>query len=128
MTPGVCAEGATCTSNPAGVDFGGRNSQELANCNPPPDLPDCPTQDFVVTNTGPGTSGTPVPSIVVVFTVPGDAPAFEVFSTTCTAPLAPGASCIVTIRGAADDNEDYISRLDVTASPGNTVSATLRIQ
>ncbi len=119
--------GATLSITPGSFDFGGVNQSGLDNCNAPPD-PDCPTTNFVVTNGGPGPTGPISTSFVEIF---NDAPiaAFEVFATTCTGPLAPGASCVITVRGAADGNppQPYESRLVVTATPGGTASATMTI-
>jgi hypothetical protein len=119
--------GAALSINPGGVDFGNLNQGGFETCNPPPDS-DCPTQAFTVTNAGPGPSGPISANIVVVATDPGDAPAFQVFANTCGAALAPGASCTVTVRASTDDNFEYVSRLDVAATPGGTVSASLEAQ
>ncbi|MGZ5340786.1 MAG: hypothetical protein ACXWED_05175 [Solirubrobacterales bacterium] len=114
---------AKLSITPTSFDFGGVNQGGLDNCQPPPDA-DCPTQDFTVSNAGPNASGALAASIVGI-TVPPGIPGFEVFANTCTAPLAPGASCTVTVRFGDDNNSTYVSRLDVTASPGGTASATV---
>jgi hypothetical protein len=101
----------------------------MSGCAPFPTVDDdCPTQDFTVSNAGPGASGVPAASITDIATDPGGQPAFAIVANSCTTSLAPGATCTVTVRGAADNEFEYSSRLDVTASPGTTASATLAIQ
>jgi hypothetical protein len=121
--------GATLSITPTSIDFGGQNAQPMSGCAPfPTEDGDCPTQVFSITNAGPGASGVPAVSITDIATDPGGERAFAVVANTCGAALAPGASCAVTVRGAADNEFEYVSRLDVTATPGTLVSATLQIQ
>jgi hypothetical protein len=117
---------AALSITPTNFDFGGVNQGGLDQCIAPPD-PDCPTQVFTVTNAGPGPSGVPVVSLAHITTDGGGKPGFEVFASTCTAALAPGGSCTVTIRAGDDANFTYISRLNVTASPGGVASATMQV-
>jgi hypothetical protein len=118
--------GAALSITPTSFDFGGVNQGGLDNCLPPPDA-DCPTQNFTVVNAGPGPTGSLVVSLTHITTDGGGTPGFQVFANTCAGVLAPGASCVVTIRAGDDANFTYISRLDVSASPGGTVSATVQV-
>jgi hypothetical protein len=117
---------ATLSITPSNFDFGGVNQGGLDNCNPPPD-PDCPTQVFTVTNAGPGPTGTLVVSLTHLATDGNGTPGFQVFATTCAGALAPGGSCTVTIRAGDDANFTYMSRLDVSATPGSVASATMQV-
>ena len=126
VTPAPLA--ATLSITPTSVDFGSEPAQPMSGCAPFP-MPDgdCPTQNFTVSNGGPGTTGPPAVSITDIATDPGGERAFAVVANGCTIALAPGAICVLTVRGAADNEFAYVSRLDVTASPGNTASASLAI-
>ncbi len=131
-TPAPTAAPAALAISPTSSDFG--TVQHGISC---PLSTDCAIRSFTVTNTGGSPSGTPVPSITVV-TDPaggGNPPAFKIKTndgsspTTCTGALAPGGSCSITVQFAPDDNpggpNQYVSRLDVTGSPGGTAQATL---
>jgi hypothetical protein len=118
--------GATLSITPTNFDFGGVNQGGLDNCQPPPD-PDCPTQNFTVTNAGPGPTGPLSATLVHIATDGGGTPGFQIFANSCVGVLAPGGSCVVTIRAGDDANFTYISRLDVTATPGNLVSASMQV-
>jgi hypothetical protein len=89
------------------------------------------THAFTVTNTGGAPSGAPTVSIVELrnpLIGAGSAAAYTVSTNTCTAPLAPAASCSITVKFAPNSNAGdatYESRLDVSASPGSTASSAL---
>jgi hypothetical protein len=117
----------TLAINPASFDFGTVAHGGFEACVDPD--PDCPTQAFTVTNTGGSTSGVPTASIVEIHN-PETSPiaAFEITANTCTASLAPGATCSLTVKFAPHSNagdEMFSSQLDVSASPGSTVSSVL---
>jgi len=116
----------TLAINPVSFDFGA--VQHGGACAPDPD-PDCPTHAFTVTNTGAASSGVPTASITEIHNpLIGGSAAFTIAANSCTAALAPGASCTITVRFAPSSNagdQMYSSRLDVTASPGSTVSSGL---
>lgn len=127
-TPTTPALGSTLTISPASVNWGNRNQSGFDSCNFGAVDPDCPEQVFTITNSGPGPSGTPVVSMTAN-TVDGNGEFGHLITVNgCTAPLAPGGACLVTTRSAADDNFVYISTLNVSASPGTAVAATLQIQ
>lgn len=87
------------------------------------------SQAFTVTNSGGSTSGVPTASLVELHNSEVEKhAAFVITVNTCTAALAPGASCSLTVRFAPNSNagdQTFSSRLDVTASPGSTVSSVL---
>ena len=118
----------TLAIDPASFDFGNVPHGGFAACQPDPD-PDCPTHAFTVTNTGGGTSGVPSASIVELHNSEiGGPAAFAITADSCTAELAAGASCAITVKFAPNSNagdEMFSSRLEVTASPGSTVSSSL---
>ncbi|HYC81872.1 MAG TPA: hypothetical protein VEB65_08800 [Solirubrobacterales bacterium] len=118
----------TLAIDPASFDFGAVAHGGFGACVADPD-PDCPTHAFTVTNTGGATSGVPTASILEIHNPEiGGPAAFAVTANTCTAPLAPGASCSLTVKFAPNSNagdEMFSSRLDVTASPGSTASSLL---
>ncbi len=118
--------GAALSISPTDFNFGGVSQGGLDNCQPDPD-PDCPTNVFVVTNSGPGTSGAPTVTITNITTDGNGNGGFEVAATNCTAALAPGATCTVTVRAGDDTNFTYQARLNVSASPGTTASATMEV-
>ena len=76
--------------------------------------------DLVVTNTGSRRSGTPA----AVLSGSG-AHYFRVNGTTCSAPLAPRASCAVTVQSVGNDGATGLASLDISAAPGGTASAPL---
>lgn len=91
---------------------------------------DCPSQGFVVTNTGAAPSGTPSASLTEVTQPVTGAHGLSFFVTanTCTAALPPGSSCIVTVLWAPESNAGdghYVSVLHVSASPGTDAPATI---
>jgi hypothetical protein len=116
----------TLAIDTASVDFG--SAQHGSICGPEPD-PDCPTHAFTITNVGAATSGVPTASITELHNPQiGGSAGFTIVANTCTAALAPGTSCSIKVRFAPSSNagdEMYSSRLDVTASPGSTVSSAL---
>jgi hypothetical protein len=76
--------------------------------------------DFVVTDVGRRASGIPAASIG------GSTPGyFQVKTTTCSSPLAPGASCTVTVQSVHNDGATGWAELDISAAPGGTASAPL---
>ncbi len=77
-------------------------------------------QDFTVTNGGGRRSGIPSGSL----SGPG-ARYFLIDATTCAAPLAPRASCTVTVGSTGNDGGTGIAQLDVSAIPGRTRSVAL---
>jgi hypothetical protein len=87
------------------------------------------TQAFTVTNSGGATSGVPTASIVELHNSESEKhAAFQITVNTCTAALAPGASCSLSVKFAPVSNagdQMFSSRLDVTASPGSTASSVL---
>jgi hypothetical protein len=127
VTPPVTPPTTTTLAiDTASVDFG--SAQHGSICGPEPD-PDCPTHAFTITNIGAATSGVPTASITELHNPQiGGSAGFTITANTCTVALAPGASCSITVRFAPSSNagdEMYSSRLDVTASPGSTVSSAL---
>lgn len=118
----------TLAINPTSFDFGTAEHGGFPGCGADPD-PNCPTQAFTVTNTGGATSGVPTASIVETHNPEiGGPAAFKITASTCTAALAPGASCSLTVKFAPNSNagdQTFSSRLDVTASPGSPVSSAL---
>ena len=76
--------------------------------------------DFVVTNTGRLPSGTPASSV----SGPGAA-YFRINATSCGVPLAPAASCIVTVQSVNNDGGSGTAKLNVSAAPGGTAAAAL---
>jgi hypothetical protein len=76
--------------------------------------------DFVVTNAGGRASGTPVASLNGL-----GARYFRINGTTCTAPLAPRATCTVTVQSAGNDGSTGTAILAIAATPGGTASAML---
>ena len=119
---------ATLAISPASFDFGTVTHGGFGACGADPD-PDCPTHDFTVTNIGGSTSGVPTTSIVELHNPEiGGPAAFAVTANTCTAALAPAATCSITVKFAPNSNagdEMFSSRLDVAPSPGSTVSSVL---
>lgn len=118
---------ATLAITPTSFDFGDVQHGGIKPCKAEGD-PTCKT--FTVTNTGTGTSGVPVASIVEIRTPEiGEHPAaFVIMANTCNTALPPGATCALTVKFSPNSNAGdmtFESRLDVTASPGNTVSSTL---
>ena len=127
VTPPVTPPATTTLGiDPVSFDFG--SVQHGGACAPDPD-PDCPTHAFTVTNTGAAASGVPTASITELHNpLIGGSAAYTIVANTCTAALAPGASCSITVKFAPSSNagdQMYSSRLDVTASPGSTVSSAL---
>ena len=118
----------TLAISPASFDFGTAAHGGFGACGADPD-PDCPTNAFTVTNTGASTSGVPTVSIVEIHNPEiGGPAAFQVTASTCTAALAPGTTCSLTVKFAPNSNagdEMFSSRLDVTASPGSIASSAL---
>jgi hypothetical protein len=125
--PTTPAQPTTLSINPTSFDFGTVNHGGFAVCQPDPD-PDCPTHAFTVTNSGSAASGVPAASITIVSNpVNTDPPAYQVSASTCTAALAPGATCTVTVKFAPNSNptDPYVSALHVVATPGSDAQATL---
>jgi hypothetical protein len=75
-----------------------------------------PVFDFTVTNPGDTASGTPTVA------VPSD---FFVESSTCSAPLAPQASCVVRVKMIPGQTGPTSGALVISASPGGSTSAGL---
>jgi hypothetical protein len=129
-TPPVTHPAAAALAiNSASFDFGTAEHGGFEACGADPD-PNCPTHAFTVTNTGGSTSGVPTASIVETRTPESGVhpAAFQITANTCTAALAPGASCSITVKFAPNSNAGdlmFSSRLDVTAAPGSTVSSVL---
>jgi hypothetical protein len=128
-TPPVTPPATTSLAiSPTSFDFGAVQHGGFGGCGADPD-PNCPTQVFTVSNTGTVTSGVPTTSIVEIHNPEVGGPAaFAIATNTCTAALAPGSSCSITVKFAPNSNagdQTYSSRLDVTASPGSPVSSTL---
>lgn len=129
VTPPVTPPATTTLAiDPVSFDFGTVPHGGFGACVADPD-PDCPTHAFTVTNTGGAASGVPTASIVETHNPEiGGPAAFAITASTCTTSLAPGASCSVTVKFAPNSNagdQTFSSRLDVTASPGTTVSSVL---
>jgi len=78
------------------------------------------TRTFTITNPGGASTGTPAVSI----TGP-NATAFQVVTSTCTAPLAAGASCTVAVRYQPLSLTTATASLEIVATPGGTASAGL---
>jgi hypothetical protein len=117
----------TLSINPASFDFGTVPHGGFTACEPDPD-PECPTHAFTVTNSGGAASGVPAASITIVSNpVNTDPPAYQVSASSCTAALAPGATCTVTVKFAPNSNptDPYVSALHVVATPGSDAQATL---
>jgi hypothetical protein len=72
---------------------------------------------FVVTNSGGQTSGVPAVSFSGT-----DANQFSVASTSCSVALAPRQSCLVAVRFQPTATGAKTGALEVTATPGNTIS------
>jgi hypothetical protein len=128
-TPPVTPPATTTLAvDQSSVDFGAAQHGGFGACQADPD-PDCPTRVITVTNIGGAASGVPTASIVETRNPEGmPTAAFQVVANTCTAALAPGASCAITVKFAPQSNagdEIFASRLDVSASPGSAVSAVL---
>jgi hypothetical protein len=83
-------------------------------------LADSPPIDFVVTNTGGRASGIPSTSVSGL-----GSSYFRIEGTTCTTPLAPRATCAVTVRSAGNNGGTGIANLNAGATPGGTASAVL---
>jgi hypothetical protein len=85
--------------------------------------------DFVVTNKGGSRSGTLNATVTdVADPNPGDGPAFTFTQNGCTAALAPGATCTVTVKFAPPSNagdEHYASVLHVAGSPGGNAQSQI---
>ncbi|MFB9314668.1 choice-of-anchor D domain-containing protein [Nocardioides plantarum] len=73
---------------------------------------------FTVTNTGNLPSGVPVVSL-------GGSTEFDITTTTCTAALAPGATCTVTATFTPTTRGAATTDLTVSATPGGTTTAEL---
>jgi hypothetical protein len=118
----------TLTINPPGFNFGSVEHGGFGNCAIDPD-PNCPTQNFTVTNTGAAPSGPPSTSITELHNPEVGGPAaFQITSNSCNLALAPGASCSITVKFAPNSNagdQTYSSQLDVSATPGGTTSSIL---
>jgi hypothetical protein len=87
------------------------------------------SHDFTVTNTGSAASGVPSVGITEVHNPEiGGPAAFSVTANTCTVALPAGGTCTITVKFAPNSNagdQMFSSTLDVSASPGGTVQATL---
>jgi hypothetical protein len=117
----------TLSISPTSFDFGDPEHGGFDACGPDPD-PTCPTQAFTVTNSGGAPSGVPASSITITSNPnPTDPPAYRVTASTCTAALAPGATCTVTVKFAPNSSpsDPYVSVLHVVATPGSDAQATL---
>ncbi len=86
-------------------------------------------EDFVVTNKGGSRSGALTASVTdVADPNPGDGPAFTFTQNGCTAALAPGATCTLTVKFAPPSNagdEHYASVLHVAGSPGGDAQSQI---
>jgi len=89
----------------------------------------CPTQAYTVTNVGGSTSGALTASFTEVKAhSPSNNDAFTITQNGCTAALAAGASCSLTVRFHPPNNngdEEWISNLDVVGAPGGDAQAQL---
>ncbi len=79
-----------------------------------------PVLTFTVTNQGGQVSGVPAVSLTGV-----NAAQFAIAGSTCTATLAPGASCVVQIRFAPTTTGAATAAISVSATPGGTVTGDL---
>ncbi|MBA3464837.1 MAG: choice-of-anchor D domain-containing protein, partial [Deltaproteobacteria bacterium] len=79
-----------------------------------------PAQTFTVTNLGGQVSGVPAATLTGA-----GAAQFATAGNTCTATLAPGASCTVQVRFAPTASGAASAALSITATPGGTVTAAL---
>ena len=70
---------------------------------------------FTVTNTGGQTSATPTPAIAPTTN-------FSITASTCTAPLAAGATCTVTIRPQATADGPYAATLTINANNAPSIA------
>lgn len=75
---------------------------------------------LTVTNTGNIASGVPTVSLV-----PAPTDDFEITATTCTAALAPAATCSVSVTFAPTTAGDLTAGVNVSATPGGTVATAL---
>jgi hypothetical protein len=75
------------------------------------------SEDFVVTNDGDVSSGTPSASV--------SGPAFSIKSSTCSAVLPPNGSCTVSVSFAPATSGNHAGTLVVGAMPGGSVTASL---
>jgi hypothetical protein len=121
-TPAPVANPAKLTISPASFVYPNTQHGGLP-CN------NCTTQAFTVTNTGGAASGALAASIAdVLDPVAGDDPAYTITANTCTAALAAGGTCSVSVIFAPESNGgdgDYVSLLNVTGAPGGTAQAQL---
>ncbi len=78
--------------------------------------------DFVIGNVGRRASGIPAASISG-----SGARYFQIDATTCSARLAPGASCSMTVRSVHNDGATGLAQLNVSAAPGGTASVPLLV-
>ena len=103
-----CRSPARIAVSPPGHDFGTIGPVDSA------------PVDFLVRNVGRRASGIPTASI-------GGSGAryFQVIATSCSSPLAPGASCTLTVESAHNDGGTGLAELHIGATPGGTASATL---
>jgi hypothetical protein len=112
------------------ANFSYPNASNGGECNDVPD-PDCPDQVFTVTNTGGSASGVPSASIAMTSNgnvpVPDNRAGFKILpdTNTCTAALAPGASCSLTVTFTPESEGTFAGTLNVTTSPGTAGSASL---
>ena len=92
--------------------------------------PACPTQAFTVTNTG-GSASSALAASITETTSPVIGvhdPAYFVDANTCTAALAPGGTCTVTVRFIPNSNAgdgNWASVLHVIGSPGGDAQSSL---
>jgi hypothetical protein len=84
---------------------------------------------FTVTNTGGSASGVPATSVTEVNNpIPGDPPGFAVSANSCTAAVAPGGTCTVTVVFQPTSNgnpQPYRAVLHVIATSGGDAQAAL---
>jgi hypothetical protein len=89
----------------------------------------CPTQAFTVTNGGGAASGIPAASITEIHNPEiGGPPGYFITANTCTAAIAPGGSCSVTVQFRPNSNagdEIYTSALHVIGTPGGDAAAQM---
>ncbi len=117
-TPGPALPAAVLTINPASFTYADTQHGDKS-----------APKKFTVTNAGGSASGVPTSSITEVNNpIPGDPPGFAVSANTCTAALAPGGTCTVSVRFQPTSNSNpqpYRSVLHVIATSGGDAQAAL---
>jgi hypothetical protein len=110
ITPVVPPTPAALTISPTAHDFG------MPGSSPGPSF------DFVVSNIGGSPSGAPTASLS------GQTDEFQIAASTCTVPLPPAATCTVTIQTVGVSGGVRTAQLNVVATPGGAVAATMMVQ